>query len=337
MRLWLLIILSGCSDAALDRLEHPDLPTAGGDTATQNNNGDDDTTGPATDTDPGAPQPNRVRFIAFGDGGEGNDTQYAVGAAVLNVCQSRGCDFAIYLGDNFYDDGVSRLDDEQFQGKFEQPYAALDFPFYVVLGNHDYGSTALEEWRGQYQVSYTDVSAKWTMPAKYYTFTASHAQFFGLDSNAIMMDWTKDEQGTWIESEMSRSTSAWRIAFGHHPYISNGHHGNAGSYENCSWCPVVNGRNVKSFMDDHICGKVDVYFCGHDHNRQWLQPVCGTEFIVSGAAAKTTALEHYDDQPTFYENDQVAGFMWVELLDDRFYGAFYDASGTLQYERSFQR
>ena len=45
-------------------------------------------------------------------------------------------------------------------------------------------------------------------------------------------------------------------------------------------------------MDDYVCGDIDVYFSGHDHNRQWLEPTCGTDFIVSGAGAKTTDLEN---------------------------------------------
>ena len=96
-----------------------------------------------TDADP-APPPEIVRFIAMGDGGEGNADQYAVAATVKSVCDAKddehgpGCDFVLYLGDNFYDD-VEGVDDEQFQTKFELPYADLDLPFWVVLGNHDYG------------------------------------------------------------------------------------------------------------------------------------------------------------------------------------------------------
>src|SRR5688572_3744110 len=82
----------------------------------------------------------RLRFVVLGDGGEGNDAQYLVGQAMAGVCAELGCDFALYLGDNFYDTGVESVDDEQFQTKFEMPYADCDFPCYVVLGNHDYGS-----------------------------------------------------------------------------------------------------------------------------------------------------------------------------------------------------
>ena len=47
-----------------------------------------------------------VRFVVLGDGGEGNDTQYAVAAAMDTVCDAKtdddgpGCEFALYLGDN---------------------------------------------------------------------------------------------------------------------------------------------------------------------------------------------------------------------------------------------
>ena len=81
----------------------------------------------------------QVRFVAIGDAGEGNDAQYAVADVVERVCSEQGCDFAIYLGDNFYDVGVDSVEDVQFIDKFELPYENLDFPFYVALGNHDYG------------------------------------------------------------------------------------------------------------------------------------------------------------------------------------------------------
>ena len=71
-----------------------------------------------------------VRFVVLGDAGMGNQAQYDVAEAIKNVCAQRGCDFALYLGDNFYDTGVSSIDDSQFIDKFELPYANLDFPFY---------------------------------------------------------------------------------------------------------------------------------------------------------------------------------------------------------------
>jgi hypothetical protein len=176
---------------------------------------------------------------------------------------------------------------------------------------------------------------------QYYRFDVEHVTLFGLDTNAIMWDpWLSsgDDQDVWFDSEIG-SALDWKIAFGHHPYISNGQHGNAGAYEGLDWldwavADVPLGTAVKDFMDTRICGQVDVYFSGHDHNRQWLEPTCGTEFIVSGAAAKTTDLQGRGN-PTKFEDDRTAGFMWVEIRDNCFTGEFYDEDGYREFSHQF--
>ncbi|MEC7987058.1 MAG: hypothetical protein VX278_17950, partial [Myxococcota bacterium] len=96
------------------------------------------------------------------------------------------------------------------------------------------------------------------------------------------------------------------------------------------------GHGVKVFMDLFICGLVDLYLSGLDHNRQWLEPTCGTEFIVSGAAAKLTSLENRGN-PSFFEDDQMEGFVWIEIRDDCLTGEFYNSTGTLDFEQSYCR
>ena len=298
------------------------------------------------------PEPMIVRFIAMGDGGEGNEAQATNSLAIESICNSKtdtqpGCDFVLYMGDNFYDEGVDSVTDPQFQTKFEAPYNNLSIPFMVALGNHDYGGCLFGScgigWDfdlSQYQVQYSALSDKWTMPSEYYTFINDHVQFFALDTNAIMWDpWlnTAGLQPNWIRNETAASTSQWKIAFGHHPYISNGRHGNAGAYEGLDFlenvADVPIGTAVKEFMDEYICGKMDVYLCGHDHNRQWLEPTCGTEFIVSGAAAKTTDLDDKGN-PTKYEDDTTVGFIWIEINDNCLTGEFYDKTEQLNYTHS---
>ncbi|MEZ4294286.1 MAG: metallophosphoesterase [Polyangiaceae bacterium] len=285
-----------------------------------------------------------LRIIAMGDGGEGNDTQYKVAAAVKSLCDAKGgCDFALYLGDNIYNSGASDPGDSQFQTKFEAPYLDLDFRFYVALGNHDYGGNGagFEFWKAEAQVEYSAVSMKWTMPERFYFFSTPAdagpaggpvATFFGLDTNAIM--WTGDsDQLAWLQNEIAASPAGWKIGFGHHPYVSNGQHGNAGEYEGIPGIPVTSGKSVKDFMDDGICGKVDIYLSGHDHNRQWLKPTCGTEFIVTGTAAKTTDLVG-QGTPTFFETDQKGGFLYIELTPEAFTGTFYDEDGVEEFTRT---
>ncbi len=291
--------------------------------------------------DPSSP----VRFVVLGDGGKGNPGQYAVAQAVKTVCEARrdrdgpGCVFALYLGDNIYDEGVESPTDPQFQSKFEQPYADLDFPFLVVLGNHDYGSTSLAGWRAEPQVLYSEHSSKWTLPARYYQAAVGPHRFVGLDTNALLLQgvWGESEQAAWLQQATSAPTLGWTIAFGHHPYRSNGQHGNAGNYEGLAWLPVVRGSGVEGFFADRVCGNVDLYFSGHDHNLQWLEPTCGTHFIVSGAAARTTPLERRDHNPVLFEDDQHPGFVWVELRGDSMTGVFYDQEAQVLFEHTVQR
>ena len=312
----------------------------------QTDSGQTDTGQPDTG---GTPITQKIRFVVLGDGGMGNPTQYAVSAAVETVCLAKadakpGCEFALYLGDNIYNTGAEHATDPQFQTKFEDPYANLSFPFYITLGNHDYGDCIYGNCAAGYdfdrpdaQVAYTSLSAKWNLPSRTYEFMHGQVHFFSLDTNAIMWSqWfsTMDGQDTWLDSSASASTSTWKIAFGHHPYVSNGHHGNAGSYDGINWSSgtasdALVGTEIQTFMEDHVCGVVDIYFSGHDHNRQWLEPVCGTEFIVSGAASKLSPL--VGSNASLFEEGQKAGFLWVEIEDSCFRGEFYDAQAQLDF------
>lgn len=282
-----------------------------------------------------------TRFVAFGDAGKVSDKQVAVGNAMAEVCAARGCDFALELGDNFYDAGVQSVNDEQFQTKFEIPYKNLQGPVYVTLGNHDnsfaYGEGADNE-RGNYQVDYHYLagrtSDKWRMPARYYQFNTPLADFYSLDSNpltAIVSDpkpqWDAtmygSEQLLWLEGELKNSTARWKVAFAHHPYLSNGLHGNAGNFDGVP--PEVptttSGKPWKDFLEASVCKyKVDLYIAGHDHDLEWLKPVpsCGnTHFIVSGAAETPRPFRPTPvGNDTFWKLDNTLGFFWIELRDD---------------------
>ncbi len=299
-----------------------------------NNYGTVDNNSPSTNTSNNG----TVRFVVLGDAGVGNQVQHDVAAAIKTVCDNKDCQFALYLGDNFYETGVNSIDDVQFIDKFEAPYSELDFPFYAVLGNHDYGGG--NTWaRPDPQVAYTDVSEKWVMPDRYHSHSVEHVTFAGIDSNAIMWDdlWEgADAQANWVNSTFSNSTSLWKIAYGHHPYLSNGVHGIAGQYDNLPGDVINSGKDIKTFVEDNFCGKIDVYFSGHDHDLQWLEPSCGVEFIVSGAGGKTRNNGNWG-APTRFEAFDINGFVWVEILDSQMTVIFYDKQGALLYEGTVQK
>lgn len=315
--------------------------------------------------DGGPPPDESVRFVVMGDVGEGNDGQRAVAAQIEAYCAVEGCDFVILLGDNIYDAGVESVTDAQWTTKFEEPYADLALPFYAVLGNHDYGGVigvcplctesgglGNQFERGSIEVEYTSHSEKWTMPDTHYTFQLGNVGFVMLDTNSILWDdTTYGDQAAWYDGAVAalRSSGAeWIIASGHHPYLSNGAHGNAGTYESIEVggadipipVPILDGANVLSFFDRYVCGDADVYFAGHDHNRQWLNEpgACGgTELVVGGAGAKVKDFDDTTRNATHWQDATVPGFMHVTIDGDTFIGRMIDRDGTVEFERMFSR
>jgi tartrate-resistant acid phosphatase type 5 len=286
-----------------------------------------------------------VRFVVLGDGGTGDAAQRKVARAVESVCRQRGCDFSLYLGDNIYNNGVARADDAKFDTHFEQPYENLDFPFYVTLGNHDYGPsidlfggvTAFQftDRRAALQVEYTGWSDKWTMPDRVYAERVGPVELFSIDTNAIISgrfgNLTKSRQQSWLDARLESSDARWKIVFGHHPYISNGEHGNAGNYD-CGGLDPYKGEPLRELVEESVCGKAQVYFAGHDHHREWLEPTCGTTFIISGAAAKLRGLRNCEGTPTRYQDAAKRGFLWVEIAGDVLTGVFYDDEARIDYQ-----
>lgn len=287
-----------------------------------------------------------VRFVAIGDMGTGEDGQYKVAAAMETVCAERGCDFALGLGDNIYESGVDSVADIQFQTKFEDPYKNLHFPFFMTLGNHDntwlFAGDGLDNDKGEIQVAYTyqenRPSDKWHMPARLYSFNAPLndeqplATFISMDSNplAAVGDadseyWQlpyRDKEVKWLDETLKASTAPWKIAFAHHPFLSNGKHGNAGMYDGFPGAGVVYYDMIK----DHVCNKADVIIAGHDHEMQWLQPVdkCGKTFhIVSGAGGKSREFKDAERNAAYWQQDKTLGFFYIEISGDEFRGTAY--------------
>ena len=286
---------------------------------------------------PTLPTTGTVRFAVLGNQGDPGDGQNAVAAAIAAKCAASGCDFVQLLGNNFYDNGVVSTTDALWQVAFEQPYAAIDRPFYAVLGNHDYGGNGggYEFEKGQHQVDYTAVSSRWKMPAKFYRHAVGHVEFFALDTNMQMFG-QDAQQRVSVQSWLTGSTGRWKIAVGHHPYKSNGSHGNAGNYDGQpSFIPIISGTSVKSFLEDVVCGKADVYLSAHDHSLQWLQPTCnGTELLVSGAGSKATELP--GTNPVHFQSLSL-GFVYIVIQDNTFTAEFIDQNGTVLFTRTLSK
>ena len=209
-----------------------------------------------------------IRVLAFGDFGNGGRGQKDVAASMLQYHRQRPFDFAITLGDNFYNKGMKGVDDPRWKTRWDQLYDPLGIQFYATLGNHDYGFRESPEA----EILYSKKSPSWRMPATQYTFTAGWVQFFAIDS-AVMTPY----QLEWLKKALDSSFYGWKVVYGHHPIYSHGHHGNS--------------REMIRELLPVLKERADVYLSGHDHDMQHLKPEGNLHFFISGSGGKLRSIK----------------------------------------------
>ncbi|UUN30440.1 metallophosphoesterase [Streptomyces sp. FIT100] len=286
---------------------------------------------------PGRPGPGgEYAVLLTGDAGTGGEAQYAVAAAAKAICRAEGVSLAVGLGDNLYENGPESADDDEFTTKFEQPNDGIDVPWLMVLGNHDCSGlipgSGGDPSRGDREVAYAATSRRWYMPARYYTAALPSAagfgtpllEFFALDTNPVASTVTQTdpyfqwdgpymrEQRRWLDSALSASRATWKIVIGHHPYLNNGKHGSAGSYDGFVIGDYTSGIHLKELYEEVVCGRADLILSGHDHTLQILEPTArsrGTRQIVCGAAGKAGDGEAHGTNPARWQDFAHHGFM----------------------------
>ena len=208
-----------------------------------------------------------VKFSIIGDMGSGTNQQLIVAKSLNYIINKNDCKFVCGLGDNIYNIGCSSPEDKQFETKFEIPYKKIsnNIKFFMSLGNHDYGLDLgiIKMNNSINQILYSQISEKknkkWILPNHYYTFKKGNIQFYVIDTNLYAMTLSQiNKQLKYIKEKINESTSKWNIIYGHHPYRSVGGHGNADEELN---------KFLKSIFKT---GKIDLYMCGHDHNKQLI-------------------------------------------------------------------
>jgi hypothetical protein len=207
-----------------------------------------------------------VRFAVMGDTGSGTDKQRQVADTMVRYRAAFPFDFVLMMGDNLYG-GESAKD---FATKFSDVYKQLldnNVKFYATLGNHDL----------PIQVNYQNFNMN---GKEYYRFKKGNIAFYSLNSN--YMD---KKQVQWLEDELSKDTSDWKIAFFHHPpYSSASKHGSDKQLRE-----VLEPIFVKYGMN--------VVLTGHDHVYERIKPQKGIYYFVSGAGGKLRSGDINDRSP----------------------------------------
>lgn len=252
-----------------------------------------------------------TNFLLVGDTGQRNSGQEQVAKAMVEYCKKEVCNLAFLLGDNIYEVGASIPNDPLIEASFDKYYNELKIPFLVSLGNHDYGVKTNDWKRADYQVAHSQKNPLFHLPHFWYTYETSEAVIAVIDTARLM--WKKDvlAQAQMIEDAYAKALDQdkWFLVSGHHPYLSNGKHGNAGSYDGIRHILVVSGYHVKKFLDAHVCNKAHFYLSGHDHNLQVYdgQSIgCKTQMIVSGSGSSVEPLKGRNK--SLYQSSKL-GFM----------------------------
>ena len=249
-------------------------------------------------------------FVALGDTGHGNAGQRSVAQAMSNLTASQPIDFALLLGDNFYDDGVRSVDDPLFQDCFEAVYnlPGLMVPFYAVAGNHDHRHSI------QPQIDYSQVSSRWQMPAAWYSWSqeigsGSSALFVAIDTQELQVD---DPQWRWLDETLAHSDARWKFVFGHHPFVRS---------------PDVEvGDRAQRFIQMLDDRDVDLYLCGHEHELVYFKRPGKTSEIISGVGSKARVVRDVDQ--TAYAGNSL-GFACVRVEPDALRIALIDDAGNV--------
>jgi hypothetical protein len=230
-----------------------------------------------------------LRFAVIGDTGSGSQKQRDVGEMMVKYREAFPFEFVLMMGDNLYGGETPR----DFETKFSEPYKKLlddKVKFYATLGNHD---LAL-------QVNY----ANFNMNGKeYYRFKKGNVAFYSLNSN--YMD---KKQVEWLESELAKDTSDWKVCFFHHPpYSSAKKHGSDSQLRE-----VVEPIFLKY--------GVDVVLSGHDHVYERIKPQKGIYYFVSGAGGQLRSGDVKSTSPlTEKAYDRDMHFMLFEVAGDQMY------------------
>lgn len=276
----------------------------------------------------------RLVILVFGDAGTGNAGQYRVGRAMYEVCRRRGCQLALMLGDNLYENGIQvtmrdsvegsyREILDQFDEKFEAPYQRFEefpgFHFWAVLGNHDYRRNTIGTL-----ITYSEFSDLWRLPALHYDVPGlpDWIQIYGLHTDT---DVRRDLNGLQVHSARrtlceDRGDERWKIAFGHQPIYNSGHHRDD-----------TNERRARTILGDPLlreCG-VHLYLAGHAHHQEHVT-ANGFEHVIQGAAGKSKGRNRGPKLPDVSQRhfSDEFGFAVLEVDARNLRLEFYDVFNT---------
>jgi hypothetical protein len=230
-----------------------------------------------------------VRFAAIGDTGSGTQKQQQVADMMVRYREAFPFEFVLMLGDNLYGSETPA----DYQNKFSNVYQKLmdaKIKFYATLGNHDKTNERFYE--------------NFNMNGKeYYRFSKGNVAFYSL--NSTYMD---PKQLKWLEEELTKDTSQWKICFFHHPpYSSARKHGS--------------DKPLREVLEPiFLKYGVNLVLNGHDHVYERIKPQKGIYYFVSGAGGQLRPGDIKKGSALTEKSfDEDMHFMLFEVVGDQVY------------------
>ena len=169
-------------------------------------------------------------YIANDLGRNGYYDQKPIAETMGRMAEAIDIEFVVAAGDVHHFEGVQSVSDPLWMTNYELIYSHPDLmtPWYAICGNHEYRSNT------QACIDYSQVSARWNMPSRYYTFVKEED---GVEIRIVMIDTTPlidkyreetdkyadasksdyREQLAWLDRTLSEADEDWVIVVGHHP------------------------------------------------------------------------------------------------------------------------
>jgi len=209
----------------------------------------------------------RCRFLAFGDSGKGTAAQFSLVPALV----AAQADFIVHTGDVIYPSGEAK----EFNSKYFQPYKNLirNTPVWLSLGNHDVMTQDGQPYLDAFRLPRNDQDES----ERYYSFTWGQVHFVILDSNGTI----SPEELQWLETDLARTRTLWKVAVFHHPPYSCGMHGSS-EYPRNRFAPLFERYGV------------DLVLNGHDHHYERTYP------LLQGAVTDSARSEYRNPRGVIY-------------------------------------
>ena len=277
-------------------------------------------------------------YIANDLGRNGYYEQKTVAATMGSMAESVDIEFVVAAGDVHHFEGVRSTSDPLWMTNYELIYSHPDLmvPWYPICGNHEYrGNTDAV-------VEYSNVSARWQMPAKYYSFTAEEdgttIRIVMLDTSPLLDKYREDTEKypdaskvdmeaelDWLDTTLTGADEDWVLVVGHHPVYA---YTDKDESERTDMQQRVNEILLRH-------DNVDMYVCGHIHNFQHIRMEgCDIDYVVNSSGSLSREVEPIEGT-VFCSSEE--GYSLVTVGPDELDLYMLDAHGNVLHQISRQK